>query len=61
MQMHPYLMQELASQHAAELRTARGEARLHMIAPGPRNSVRHRAGRTLIEIGLRLAGTSDGA
>ena len=60
MHMHPYLMQELASQHAAELRAARGQARPHVIATGPRNSVRHRAGWTLVEIGLRLAGTSDG-
>jgi hypothetical protein len=58
MHMHPYLMNELAKQHAADLRGDR--ARPHMIAPGPRNSVRHRAGWTLIEIGLRLAGTSDG-
>ena len=58
--MHPYLMNQLASQHAAELRAASDRARPHVIAPGPRNSVRHRAGWTLVEIGLRLARTSDG-
>jgi hypothetical protein len=32
---------------------------VHAQRPSPRNSVRHRAGWTLIEVGLRLAGTSD--
>ena len=57
--MHPYLMDQLASQRAAELRASRGQARPRVIAPGPRNSVRHRAGWTLVELGLRLAGPSD--
>ena len=56
--MHPNLMNQLASQHADELRRQPGQPRSHMSRPGPRNSVRHRAGWTLVEIGLRLAGTS---
>jgi hypothetical protein len=56
--MHPYLMTELASQHADDLRTQAHQGRLHVTRPGPRNSVRHRAGWTLVEIGLRLAGNS---
>jgi hypothetical protein len=57
--MHPYLMNELAGQHADELRAQAHQARPHVTRPGPRNSVRRRAGWTLVEIGLRLAGTSD--
>jgi hypothetical protein len=56
--MHPHLMNQLASQHADELRLQPHQGRPHVSRPGPRNSVRHRAGRTLVEIGLRLAGTS---
>jgi len=56
--MHPNLMSQLASQHAGELRRPPGQGRPHVSRPGPRNSVRHRAGWTLVEIGLRLAGTS---
>jgi hypothetical protein len=56
--MHPNLMSQLASQHADELRRRPGQARPHVSRPGPRNSVRHRAGWTLVEIGLRLAGPS---
>jgi hypothetical protein len=56
--MHPNLMNQLASQHADELRRRPGQSRPHVSSPGPRNSVRHRAGWTLVEIGLRLAGTS---
>jgi hypothetical protein len=56
--MHPNLMSQLASQHADELRRLPGQARPHLSRPGPRSSVRHRAGWTLVEIGLRLAGPS---
>ncbi len=56
--MHPNLMNQLASQHADELRLQPCQARPHVSRPGPRNSVRHRAGRALVEIGLRLAGPS---
>lgn len=69
--LHPYLTSQMASQRSAELRAkgdrarqviaAGGQARRHVITAGPRNSVRHRAGWTLVEIGLRLAGTSGGA
>jgi hypothetical protein len=56
--MHPNLLNELASQRADELRHPPGHARPYVSRPGPRNSVRHRAGWTLVEIGLRLAGPS---
>jgi hypothetical protein len=54
--MHPDLMKDLASQHAAELRTQRTQTRSYVSRNGPRNSVRHRAGWALVEVGLRLAG-----
>jgi hypothetical protein len=55
--MHPRLLEQLASQHTGELhasapRSRRRQARI------PRPPVRQRAGWTLVEIGLRLAGTS---
>jgi hypothetical protein len=56
--MHPHLLNQLASQHADELRLPPRQGRPHVSRPGPRNSVRHRAGWTLVEIGLRLAGSS---
>jgi hypothetical protein len=59
--MFPHQMDQLVSQHADELRTQAQRARLHVMRPVPRNSVRHRAGWTLVEIGLRLAGPSDHA
>ena len=57
--MHPELMNQLASQHADELRRQPCPGRPHVGRPGPRNTVRHRAGWTLVEIGLRLAGGSE--
>lgn len=62
--LHPHLTSQLASQRAAELRASGDRARRHLSAAGTRNavrhrSVRHRAGWTLVEIGLRLAGASD--
>ena len=57
--MHPYLRELIASEHARELRAQAQQARPHVKRPVPRNSVRHRAGWTLVEIGLRLAGTSQ--
>jgi len=59
--MHPYTMSQLAVQHADELSAAPGRSRLHVTPAGPRNSVRYRTGRMLVEIGLRLAGASDEA
>ena len=56
--MHPDLMSQLAGQHADESRRRPGQARPHVTGQGPGNSVRHRAGWTLVEIGLRLAGPS---
>ena len=59
--MHPYQMEQMVSQHTREMRAQAHLARLHVPHPGPRNSVRHRAGWALVEIGLRLAGGSDDA
>jgi hypothetical protein len=59
--MYPYQMEQIVSQHTEELRAQAHLARRHVQRPGPRNSVRHRAGWTLVQIGLRLAGASDDA
>jgi hypothetical protein len=59
--MYPHQMEQMVSQHTHELRAQAHLARRHVQRPGPRNSVRHRAGWTLVEIGLRLAGGSDDA
>jgi hypothetical protein len=58
MHMHPYLKEQLARERARELRMQAQRARPGHRRPGPRGSVRRRAGWTLVEIGLRLAGTS---
>jgi hypothetical protein len=57
--MHPYTISELAIRHTDELRAAAGRARPHVTPARLRNSVRHRAGWTLVEIGLRVAGGPD--
>ena len=59
--MHPYTMSRLAIHHIDELSAAAGRNRLHVTPAGPGNSVRHRTGWMLVEIGLRLAGSSDEA
>jgi hypothetical protein len=59
--MFAYQMDRLVSQHTDDLRSQAERARLHVTRPGPRNTVRHRAGWTLVELGLRLAGPSDHA
>jgi len=60
--MHPHQMEQMVIQHNRELRAEAHRARRHVQQhTGPRNSVRHRAGWTLVEIGLRLAGASDDA
>jgi hypothetical protein len=56
--MHLYITELVASERARELRAQAERARLHVQRPGPRNSLRHRAGWTLVEVGLRVAGTS---
>ena len=56
--MHPSISELVASERARELRAQAQQARLRVQRPGPRNSLRHRAGWTLIEVGLRVAGTS---
>jgi hypothetical protein len=59
--MYPHQIEQMVSQRTDELRAQAHLARRHVQRPGPRNSVRHRAGWTLVEIGLRLAGGSDDA
>lgn len=59
--MYPHQMESMVSQHTDDLRRQARLSRRHVRRPGPRNAVRHRAGWTLVEIGLRLAGGSDDA
>lgn len=59
--MYPHQMEQMVSQHTHELRAQAHLARRHVRHTGPRNTVRHRAGWTLVEIGLRLAGGADDA
>lgn len=59
--MNPYLAEKLTDQRVRELRPGAGVSRPHVAPRGPRNSVRHRAGWTLVTIGLRLAATPDDA
>jgi len=59
--MHPYLTSQMARQRTADMRAAAQRARLLRRPRVYRTSVRHRAGWTLVEIGLRVAGTSGGA
>ena len=53
--MNPYVSELLAADHA---RQVHAQAQLHVRRRAPRNSLRHRAGWTLVEVGLRVAGTS---
>jgi hypothetical protein len=59
--MHPFLTSQMAVQRAADMRAAAERARALRRPRVFRTSVRHRAGWTLVEIGLRVAGTSGGA
>ena len=59
--MYPHQMEQMVRQHNDDVRTQAHLARRRVRHAGPRNSVRHRAGWTLVEIGLRLAGASDDA
>lgn len=57
--MNPYQAEMLNKQHVRELRAGASIGRPHVASHGPRSSVRHRAGWTLVSIGLRLAATPD--
>ena len=50
----PPILGQLASQRASEIRSA--AAHRDPVPGAPRATVRHRAGWTLIELGLRVAG-----
>ncbi len=54
--MNPNLTELLTDEHENELR--RSLQHRHAPRRSPRGSVRHRAGWTLVEVGLRLAGGS---
>jgi hypothetical protein len=56
--MHPQILGQLASQHTDELREQ--AAARHVRHRVPRNSIRYRAGWTMVEIGLRVAGPGSG-
>ena len=56
--MHPEIVSQLASQHTGEMREA--AAARHVRHRVPRNSIRYRAGWTMVEIGLRIAGPASG-
>jgi hypothetical protein len=56
--MHPEVISQLASQHTDELREA--AAARYVRHRVPRNSIRYRAGWTMVEIGLRIAGPASG-
>jgi len=61
--MHPYLTEQLATNHRQELlRAAQRSSKVTLPERGkaPRTA-RQRAGWVLIEIGLRLAGTTSDA
>ena len=61
--MYTNQMMQLVNQHNEELRAQarRSRSGRHLPRQAPRNSVRHRAGWTLVEIGLRLAGPDHDA
>jgi hypothetical protein len=59
--MFPSRIEQLASQHTSEMRSSAVRSRRRRACRAPRRPVRHRAGWTLVEIGLRLAGTSGHA
>ena len=59
--MYPHQMKQLVNQRNEELRAQARRSGRHVPRQAPRNSVRHRAGWTLVEIGLRLAGADHDA
>jgi hypothetical protein len=56
--MYSRTMEQIASQRTDEIRRSAGTCRHHLVHRGPRNPIRHQAGWTLIEIGLRMANSS---
>ncbi|MGO8886598.1 MAG: hypothetical protein ACLPUO_20945 [Streptosporangiaceae bacterium] len=53
--MFPYALEQLASQRSHEIQVAADARRDRRGPRAPRHSVRHRAGWSMIELGLRLA------
>ena len=59
--MHPYVMNQVAHEHAADLHRAADQRRLAKSAPGAHATLRSRAGWTLVHVGLRLAANPSAA
>lgn len=58
--MHPHITEQLGRQiHEDRLRSAQCQARV--AHRSPHNNIRHRAGRALVSIGLRIADESGDA
>lgn len=57
--MHTHTLDQLARQRAEEIRRTAASYRPHVGPRSPRNQFRHRAGWTLVAVGLRVAGQSD--
>ncbi|HXP20899.1 MAG TPA: hypothetical protein VN840_14750 [Streptosporangiaceae bacterium] len=55
--MHSHQIEQLARQRTEELRRIAGPGRAHVGQRGPGNTIRNRAGWTLVAIGLRIAGS----
>jgi hypothetical protein len=54
--MHPQLIEKLASQRHNEIHREAAERHLATTAGGPRETIKQRAGWTLIHVGLKLTG-----
>jgi hypothetical protein len=58
--VHPYMIEQVASQRTEEMRRSASTCRAHLTRRGPRHPIRHQTGWTLVEIGLRLVRGSGG-
>jgi hypothetical protein len=59
--MNPRLIEPLVNEHVRDLRGSASRSRMRRAGQKPRPPVRQRAGWTLVEVGLRLAGPSSRA
>jgi hypothetical protein len=59
--MNPRQIEPLVNEHVSELRGSASRSRMRRASQRSRRPVRQRAGWTLVEIGLRLAGPSSRA
>jgi hypothetical protein len=58
--VHPYMIEQVASQRTDEMRSSASTYRAHLTRRGPRHPIRHQTGWALVEIGLRLVRDSGG-